>query len=269
MPSQGYTSIGSVAPGTATGTSLGFVSIGAVQPAIATAGLAVTLGSASLVSLGSVAAPAGSSSASSVTLGSATLVATALVAAPPPSFATGSITLGDAVQSGTASETTPGGLAVTLKPATVAGTVEVSSTGFLCLEESIVSALRASSPLTAIVGNRIFEEFSPPTAQLPCLVYTVADTTRTVHLGGTGSNVSATVEISCLGRSSAERKAIEDVVLSVLNNSGVRLGGSLGVYVAETTFEGTTKEVVSLNDGTSKPAKLATMEFTIRHKPPI
>jgi hypothetical protein len=149
----------------------------------------------------------------------------------------------------------------------VASTAQISTAGKLTLEESVVAALRANQNLVQAIGPRIYEEIAPASAVMPFLVYSVGEESQTYWLTGAGSNVTATVSVDVLTRSSAERKSLISQVQTVLDPSTRFLGGSNGVWVAESTYNGTTLDLVDLGDGSGKPARLATVNYELRYKP--
>jgi len=99
------------------------------------------------------------------------------------------------------------------------------------LEVNFVGFLKADPALGALVGTRIYSEFSPQPATAPTALQTAAplyprvvvqvvSASQEYHLGGPIGMVHARVQVSCLGRGPSGKADAVAVALAVKNSQG-------------------------------------------------
>lgn len=84
---------------------------------------------------------------------------------------------------------------------------------------AMTSILTASAAVTAIAGTRIRPWPAAQSLQLPCVLLHVVSATRRPTMQGSPTYDEALVQVDCLGRSHAERRALADAVRAALSDA--------------------------------------------------
>jgi hypothetical protein len=136
------------------------------------------------------------------------------------------------------------------------------------IDESLVSLLLSSLSLTGLVSTRVYPEVAPQRSPLPFLVYEINGEPVARYLTGKVRTREARVTIDVVASTSAARRTISDIVVTLIDDFRGYIGGPTGVYVAETIYQGVDNDTVRLSDGTDRVARLASLSFVLRYSPP-
>ena len=101
------------------------------------------------------------------------------------------------------------------------------------VEKAIFDILRSDPAIVAIVGDRIYLDFTR-SSTMPYIVYGRAGTERITHLGGTAGLVMARIEVTCIGTAYAVLVTLATEIREAL---AAYQGTRKGVRIQNATIE--------------------------------
>ena len=132
------------------------------------------------------------------------------------------------------------------------------------IEESLVAALRGSTPLAALISNRVYVQRRPQGTPLPCVLYRFTGREPITTVAGETPHDRATLQIACMADRMSTVQAMKDAVRGVLSDVVGRLGDAgRGAYVNVSNDADEGGQRIRKADGSGDYVYAETLSFTI------
>ncbi len=136
----------------------------------------------------------------------------------------------------------------------------------LTIREAVIARLNALTPLTAIVGPRIYWEDASEIAVYPCVICAVTSRDWGHHLPGADGTSLATFTLDALARDEATSKAIADIIRQSFDGF---CGFQSGIYFLRTFIVDENDSAFQPADGSDKWTFQVSTTYEIKHRVPF